>query len=490
MSFSAASFGEALTLGQVFGPYSFVPAVAVDPTNGIGCKAFPEGAFAGKMALIQRGSCEFGVKVLNAEKAGATFAVIYNNTAGGDGLINMGPGAVGGQVTIPSIFIGLTNGTAMVNWYTANGAAAQAALSTVAYQSGNTPDIIASFSSRGPGVGNVLKPDITAPGVNILAQGFDPTVTGEAGNFGYGQASGTSMAAPHVAGAAALLKQIHPDWSPAWIKSALMSTSKYMDIFTDAGRRPGPAAGHGCGPPGSDERGRSGRDPRSAQPQLRRGDLRRDQDHRGQADQRRQRGRNLRDQHGQYRDGFWLVDHGGRHDGRSAVRDPGPRRDQDRSRSPGTPRSRRRQGDNQGFVLMKGAVHQAHMPAWMRVAYAPMPILLEANMPFPAGVDVTLAAIGMAPALEPLVLVDNNSAPAAGMARVRFVHASPDAPAVDIALKDGPVLLPNIAYKGHADGEVPAGTYDLEVRAGRDNDRGSRPPRHQDRRRQDLHGLR
>ena len=81
------------------------------------------------------------------------------------------------------------------------------------------------------------------------------------------------------------------------------------------------------------------------------------------------------------------------------------------------------QGDNQGFVLMKGTMYQAHMPAWMRVAYAPMPVLLEANMPFPAGVDVTLAAIGMAPALEALVMVDNNSAPAAGMARVRFVHA-------------------------------------------------------------------
>ena len=106
------------------------------------------------------------------------------------------------------------------------------ALSTLAYQSGNSPDVIASFSSRGPGVGNVLKPDIAAPGVNILAQGFDPTVSGEARHFGYGQASGTSMAAPHVAGAAALIEQIHPDWSPAWIKSALMSTSKYLDIYT------------------------------------------------------------------------------------------------------------------------------------------------------------------------------------------------------------------------------------------------------------------
>ena len=122
------------------------------------------------------------------------------------------------------------------------------------------------------------------------------------------------------------------------------------------------------------------------------------------------------------------------------------------------------EGDNQGFVLMKGATHQAHMPAWMRVAYAPMPTLLEANMPFPAGVNVTLAAVGLAPALEALVLVDNNTAPAAGMARVRFVHASPDAPAVDIAIKGGPVVLPNIAYKDFAEGEVPAGTYDLEVR--------------------------
>ena len=172
MAFSAASFGEVLALGQVFGPYSFVPAVSVDPTNNTGCNAFPADAFAGKMALIQRGSCEFGVKALNAQNAGATFAVIFNNAAGGDGLINMGPGLVGGQVTIPAIFIGLTNGTAMVNWYTTNGSAAQAALSTIAYQSGNTPDIIASFSSRGPGVGNVLKPDIAAPGVNILAQGY------------------------------------------------------------------------------------------------------------------------------------------------------------------------------------------------------------------------------------------------------------------------------------------------------------------------------
>ena len=63
------------------------------------------------------------------------------------------------------------------------------------------------------------------------------------------------------------------------------------------------------------------------------------------------------------------------------------------------------------------------------------------------------------------MLVDNNAAPAAGKAHVRFVHTSPDAPAVDIAVKGGPVIFPNVAFKA-ASQYVPvdAGTYDLEVR--------------------------
>ncbi len=230
MPFSVAGFGGALAPGGVY-PFSYLPAAVAEPDNALGCNPFSAGLFTGKAALIQRGSCEFGLKVLNAEQAGATFAIIYNNTAGGDTLINMGAGVYGGQVTIPSVFIWLSKGVAMVDWYTTYGDPSQVTFDARAYQAGNTPDVLASFSSHGPGAGLVLKPDITAPGVNILAQGFTPGATGEARHRGYGQASGTSMAAPHVAGAALLLRQIHPDWSNAWIKSALMSTSKYIDIF-------------------------------------------------------------------------------------------------------------------------------------------------------------------------------------------------------------------------------------------------------------------
>jgi len=234
LSYASAAFGGAIPLGQVLGPYPYASSAVVDPTNAEGCNAFPAGAFAGKAALIVRGTCEFGVKALNAENAGATMFIVYNHATGGDELINMGAGAVGSQVTIPGIFTGNTAGTALLAWNTDNPDTAKLQISTIAFQIGNTPDVIASFSSRGPGVGNVLKPDITAPGVNILAQGYGPGATGEDRHLSFGQASGTSMAAPHVAGAGILLKQIHPDWSPAWIKSALMSTSKYLDIYVDA----------------------------------------------------------------------------------------------------------------------------------------------------------------------------------------------------------------------------------------------------------------
>jgi hypothetical protein len=92
------------------------------------------------------------------------------------------------------------------------------------------------------------------------------------------------------------------------------------------------------------------------------------------------------------------------------------------------------------------------------------PVVIQADLEL-AGNDYTIVALGKLENIEPLVLIDNNSAPAAGKAHVRFVHASPDAPAVDIAVKGGPVLFSNIAFKEIGDYlPVDAGTYDLEVR--------------------------
>lgn len=93
------------------------------------------------------------------------------------------------------------------------------------------------------------------------------------------------------------------------------------------------------------------------------------------------------------------------------------------------------------------------------------PVVISANLKLDADKDYTVVAVGKLAGIEPLVLVDNNAAPAAGKAHVRFVHASPDAPAVDIAVKNGPVLFANVPFKGVGDYlPVDAGTYDLEVR--------------------------
>jgi len=99
-------------------------------------------------------------------------------------------------------------------------------------------DAIASFSSRGPvQQGYAIKPDVTAPGVSINSTYL---------NHGYAVLSGTSMATPHVAGAAALLLQLHPTWTPAQVKGALIEHAMDLgqDSFTQGGGRIQPVQSH------------------------------------------------------------------------------------------------------------------------------------------------------------------------------------------------------------------------------------------------------
>ncbi|CAI8613053.1 unnamed protein product [Vicia faba] len=96
---------------------------------------------------------------------------------------------------------------------------------------GNIAPIMAAFSSRGPSIVglDVIKPDITAPGVNILASWPTKTspsmIKSDKRRVLFNIISGTSMSCPHVSGIAALIKSVHKDWSPAMIKSSLMTTA-------------------------------------------------------------------------------------------------------------------------------------------------------------------------------------------------------------------------------------------------------------------------
>jgi len=210
-----AAFGAALGDFANF-PNAFADDyVASAPANG--CTAFTNAAaVSGKVALINRGVCTFTTKVRNAQSAGAVGVLVRNNVAGDPSA--MGADGTTPEPTIPAAMVSKVDGAAMLESGTvvADGDPLVEFLTTNA-------DIIAGFSSRGPTpFTSLIKPDVTAPGVNVYSSVFDEEDPSELG-FAYFQ--GTSMATPHVAGSAALLLDLHPSWSPEDVKSALANTA-------------------------------------------------------------------------------------------------------------------------------------------------------------------------------------------------------------------------------------------------------------------------
>lgn len=156
--------------------------------------------------------------------------------AGGAGmvLVNVSPGSIDADFhSVPSVHVDTTEGSLGLR------AAVEAGGLNASLVSGDMTRMapvpqpqIAGFSSRGPhnaANGDLLKPDVTAPGVGVLAAVSPVGYGGE--TFGF--LSGTSMAAPHVAGFGALLLGAHPDWTPDYVKSALMTTA--TDVYTATG---------------------------------------------------------------------------------------------------------------------------------------------------------------------------------------------------------------------------------------------------------------
>jgi hypothetical protein len=189
--------------------------------------AFPAGSLTGKIVACARGGFNGGVAIGRVEKgfrakaAGAVGMILYNPTLADTETDNH---------FLPTVH--LADGTAFLAFMAAHPAAT--ASFTDGVKANGQGDVMASFSSRGPG-GLFLKPDITAPGVQILA-GNTPTPdaipAGPPGEY-FQAIAGTSMAAPHIAGSAILLKALHPTWSPGSIKSALMTSAKTSIVKED-----------------------------------------------------------------------------------------------------------------------------------------------------------------------------------------------------------------------------------------------------------------
>ena len=211
--------GGGTIVGAAVGDFDPLPTDSYQlfDTHSDGCASVLADA-AGKLAIIDRGTCTFSQKVANAKQAGAIAVLIVNNVAGDP--IAMARTA-GFDDDIPAVMIGLKEGAALRT----SGATTASADATFQEFITSNKDILAGFSSQGPTtVDLAVKPDLTSVGVNVLSSitcvGKEITCGGE-GSWAF--FSGTSMSTPHIAGSAAVLLDLHNLWSPAQIKSALVN---------------------------------------------------------------------------------------------------------------------------------------------------------------------------------------------------------------------------------------------------------------------------
>lgn len=187
-----------------------------------------QAAVRGKVVLCQRGAVSRAEKGLAVKNAGGAAMVLANALPDGEGVT---PDAN----VLPAVSVGYKAGRAIKMYIGAN-SDPRVRLSFPGTQVGVKPaPTVAGFSGRGPSLhsSHVIKPDVIAPGIGILAawpEGVSPTgLKADRRRSEFNIISGTSMSCPHVAGVAALLKAAHPDWSPAAIKSALMTTAYVAD---------------------------------------------------------------------------------------------------------------------------------------------------------------------------------------------------------------------------------------------------------------------
>ncbi|KAM0938330.1 putative tripeptidyl-peptidase II [Dioscorea sansibarensis] len=185
----------------------------------------------GKIVVCLRGSGTRVAKGMEVKRAGGVAMILGNSPANGDEI------AVDAHV-LPAAAISSKDVLLVLSYI--NGSTSSKPMAMIERANtvlgSNPAPVMAAFSSRGPNSieHNILKPDITAPGLNILAawsESSSPTkLQDDKRSVEYNIMSGTSMSCPHVSAAAALIKSIHPKWTSAAIRSALMTTANIFNI--------------------------------------------------------------------------------------------------------------------------------------------------------------------------------------------------------------------------------------------------------------------
>jgi subtilisin family serine protease len=175
-------------------------------------------AIAGKVALIDRGTCNFVDKVKRAQQAGAVAVVVVDNTD--EDLKLMWGNGTG--ITIPACLIAQADGIVLKMKLPSPG------VNLTLFKAGYA-DVMSYFSSRGPRQGDfALKPDVAAPGDGVIS-------IASGSGTDYAAMGGTSMATPQVAGMMAVVKQAHPGWTPEELKAVAMNTAE-PDVYTNPNR--------------------------------------------------------------------------------------------------------------------------------------------------------------------------------------------------------------------------------------------------------------
>lgn len=234
--YTGASTSQAVvTAGMVLSSDIGAAGVAVADANRCFLNSLDPAKAAGKIVVCDRGTNARVEKSAEVKRAGGLGMVMINPTAND---------LVADFHSVPTVHLQNTVRTA-VRTYAAT-AGSTGTIGVFYLAPGVIAPVMAGFSSRGPSLANanILKPDITGPGVDVIAAWVDNSLTqaqhdqlvlnGFTPGANANLISGTSMSSPHVAGAGALLKQLHPTWTPAMIKSALMTTTNAVKLASGA----------------------------------------------------------------------------------------------------------------------------------------------------------------------------------------------------------------------------------------------------------------